>query len=642
MVYTLFLAALLVSGPSRGAPVARVQSARPMPTATVNAWAATVSAYFSAPHLTANYQALGGVLGELRGLDLTDQAVLTQLAPVAAAAQAVAAARLQQKLELPVPGTAALEAAAPWSVLSGPLLPLLSEEQRQPVGWIAELHTRRLTPRQQEQLTRRLHAVADELTAGTREAEGVDGADRGLRASPHAKLLPSGGAAAEKVQAKKELPAPAPARAKSSPLRSMLVDMRMVAAAVVEDTSRVLFSPGAKKHGVGSPLLATPLGVGFGGVQAPDSNRRAVAKAVAEKQPELSAVRVAGPRVLTEREQRLLLAGRAGPSTTRGRTPLVMMDNFERATRQVNDWVAAGEPLDAGKIVELNRLLLEGQSLETDAYAGKTRSGALFVGFQRNESTFFYYARPARVAAYMADFMLWYEANRETMNPVQLAAMAYQQLVRIHPFIDANGRTTRLVMDFILQSNGYPPAVFPDGEFAAVMVKTSQVVRHTAQAVLNAAGLLSSASPATPPRPYVPAGEEAAWAQADPAYAAWVYSRLARRHRAWSLQAGALRALSDDAAAAALGRLQGEQDALEARVAQIISLSARYNEEKVAWPQEFIDIVVRDYPKYADELRRQRRGATSARRRGLAAQAKSYDAVAADLKARAPQRAAIP
>ena len=41
------------------------------------------------------------------------------------------------------------------------------------------------------------------------------------------------------------------------------------------------------------------------------------------------------------------------------------------------------------------------------------------------------------------------------MHPVLLAAEMHERLVTIHPFIDGNGRTSRLVMNLILLQHGY-------------------------------------------------------------------------------------------------------------------------------------------------------------------------------------------
>lgn len=44
-------------------------------------------------------------------------------------------------------------------------------------------------------------------------------------------------------------------------------------------------------------------------------------------------------------------------------------------------------------------------------------------------------------------------------HPVAQAALAHFELVSIHPFVDGNGRTARLLMNLILLKNGYVPAV---------------------------------------------------------------------------------------------------------------------------------------------------------------------------------------
>jgi len=44
-------------------------------------------------------------------------------------------------------------------------------------------------------------------------------------------------------------------------------------------------------------------------------------------------------------------------------------------------------------------------------------------------------------------------------HPVTQAAMAHFELVSIHPFVDGNGRTARLLMNLILIKNGYFPAI---------------------------------------------------------------------------------------------------------------------------------------------------------------------------------------
>ena len=44
-------------------------------------------------------------------------------------------------------------------------------------------------------------------------------------------------------------------------------------------------------------------------------------------------------------------------------------------------------------------------------------------------------------------------------HPVIMATKVHFELVSIHPFVDGNGRTARLLMNLILMQNGYPPAI---------------------------------------------------------------------------------------------------------------------------------------------------------------------------------------
>jgi Fic/DOC family len=57
--------------------------------------------------------------------------------------------------------------------------------------------------------------------------------------------------------------------------------------------------------------------------------------------------------------------------------------------------------------------------------------------------------------------MKFYKDNSisSEVDPAWLAAMMHYKFVRIHPFDDGNGRTARLIMNYILLKNNYPPAI---------------------------------------------------------------------------------------------------------------------------------------------------------------------------------------
>lgn len=65
---------------------------------------------------------------------------------------------------------------------------------------------------------------------------------------------------------------------------------------------------------------------------------------------------------------------------------------------------------------------------------------------------------PAKISALMQEFMQWLKNNSQE-HPAKMAADAHFRLVTIHPFIDGNGRTARLLMNLILMQNEYIPAI---------------------------------------------------------------------------------------------------------------------------------------------------------------------------------------
>jgi len=59
----------------------------------------------------------------------------------------------------------------------------------------------------------------------------------------------------------------------------------------------------------------------------------------------------------------------------------------------------------------------------------------------------------------MTDWGDWLTHEGGKVHPITLTALAHHRLVAIHPFVDGNGRTARLVMNLLLMRHGYPPTV---------------------------------------------------------------------------------------------------------------------------------------------------------------------------------------
>ncbi len=68
---------------------------------------------------------------------------------------------------------------------------------------------------------------------------------------------------------------------------------------------------------------------------------------------------------------------------------------------------------------------------------------------------------PEKVPAQMKRFLTRLPAMRKKFHPVEFAARVHQGIVDIHPFVDGNGRTARLLMNLALVQAGYPVAIIP-------------------------------------------------------------------------------------------------------------------------------------------------------------------------------------
>ncbi len=63
------------------------------------------------------------------------------------------------------------------------------------------------------------------------------------------------------------------------------------------------------------------------------------------------------------------------------------------------------------------------------------------------------------IASKMENFIKEYEQKKNSLHPLELASWIHIEFVGIHPFIDGNGRTSRLLMNLELIKAGYPPVV---------------------------------------------------------------------------------------------------------------------------------------------------------------------------------------
>lgn len=88
-----------------------------------------------------------------------------------------------------------------------------------------------------------------------------------------------------------------------------------------------------------------------------------------------------------------------------------------------------------------------------DAWAGNYRRTEVFIRGSNAE-----FPLPNAVPFAMREFIHWLQGMQD-VHPVRVAADAHFKFVSIHPFIDGNGRTARLLTNLILIIHGYPMTV---------------------------------------------------------------------------------------------------------------------------------------------------------------------------------------
>ena len=124
--------------------------------------------------------------------------------------------------------------------------------------------------------------------------------------------------------------------------------------------------------------------------------------------------------------------------------------NHSQALYYLNELLKKSSPFNGKDILSIHSLILKGID---DENAGHYRSVPV-----RISGSAVITPNPRKVPDLMEEFEIWL-ASGHLLHPVTFAAEAHYRLVTIHPFVDGNGRTARLLMNLILMKEGYPPAI---------------------------------------------------------------------------------------------------------------------------------------------------------------------------------------
>ncbi len=158
---------------------------------------------------------------------------------------------------------------------------------------------------------------------------------------------------------------------------------------------------------------------------------------------------------------------------TAGGKPLkdsIEINGHNEAINLIEDVVHQNDPITENFIRQIHKLILkEPYQIDVKRSDGTWVKKTVKIGEYKTDQNhvetktgeIFRFAEPFEVAPKMNDLINYYckEIAKSDFNPIILAAKFHYDFIRIHPFDDGNGRTARILMNFILMQFGFPPAI---------------------------------------------------------------------------------------------------------------------------------------------------------------------------------------
>ena len=177
-----------------------------------------------------------------------------------------------------------------------------------------------------------------------------------------------------------------------------------------------------------------------------------------------------------------------GSTLTYSETKIILLDGITiggKSTREHLEAINHKEAIDyieeisrrgvkeitRGDVLGLHSIILRG--IDTPN-AGVYRRVNVYV--MQSEGQKHMFPDPVTVPQLMDGFFEWLKGPHGE-HPVLFAGEAHHRLVSIHPFVDGNGRTARLLMNLILLQHGFPPAVIRMADRARYIASLEQAER---------------------------------------------------------------------------------------------------------------------------------------------------------------------
>ena len=125
--------------------------------------------------------------------------------------------------------------------------------------------------------------------------------------------------------------------------------------------------------------------------------------------------------------------------------------NHNKAFVYIKSRAASGKPLDTFIVRDIHAVLMQ-NIMEGGIY----RNVNVFIRGAKHTPPSF-----SEVPKLLDYFFEDIEPNRSKLHPIEYAAWTHAEFVKIHPFVDGNGRTSRLLMNYQLAAAGYLPISIP-------------------------------------------------------------------------------------------------------------------------------------------------------------------------------------
>jgi len=158
-----------------------------------------------------------------------------------------------------------------------------------------------------------------------------------------------------------------------------------------------------------------------------------------------SSTRIEGNRLSLDQVSNLAV-GREVMATRRDKQEVL---NYLKVLENL-DKMARGKAITEKTILNIHRALTE-DTLENPTDCGAYRNRYVVVGNSLTGEIIFRPPENEEVPRMVKDLVGWLNTNEaEELDPILVAGIAHYEFVRIHPFVDGNGRTARTLATLIL------------------------------------------------------------------------------------------------------------------------------------------------------------------------------------------------